>query len=151
MNITLIDENKDESVKTHEQGGLDILYQEELRVHLDCKKYLSENEIKTYSPIISNYCTKLMRTRIEEHPDYDTKIINNPFIHSLIILMSLDFLFAVSFHSPGAVLERNQINLLVFHTNIKSQTARAAAHHTPRSGPKTWILIGDQKSGHDTT
>ena len=44
----------DKDEKQHEQSGMDIKFQEELRVHLDCKKYLHENEIKAYSLIISN-------------------------------------------------------------------------------------------------
>ena len=69
-------DNTDE--KKHEQDGLDILYQEELRMYLDRKKHLRDNELKAYSLIISNYCTTLMKTRIEEHPEYLTTILDNP-------------------------------------------------------------------------
>ena len=41
-----ISENKDENEKSHEQGGLDILYQEELRVHLDRKKISVKTKLK---------------------------------------------------------------------------------------------------------
>ena len=68
----------DDMARKHEQDGLDIMFQEELRVFMERKKYLRENEIKTYSLIISNYCTKQMKTRIEEHPDYASKILDNP-------------------------------------------------------------------------
>ena len=67
---------------------MDIKFQEELRVHLDRKKYLHENEIKEYSLIISNYCTKQMRTQIKEHPDYQSKILNNH-IHFLKSIKTL--------------------------------------------------------------
>ena len=62
----------------HEQDGLDILYQEELRMYLERKKHLHDNEVKVFNVIISTYCTKQMKTRIEEHPEYTTKIIDNP-------------------------------------------------------------------------
>ena len=39
-----ISQQTDADQKVHQQGGLDILYQEELLVHLDRKKYLGEND-----------------------------------------------------------------------------------------------------------
>ena len=56
----------DAEAKWHEQGGMDIMYQEELQMYLDKKKHLNNNCIKVYSLIISNYCTKQMKSRIEE-------------------------------------------------------------------------------------
>ena len=56
------------------------MYQEELRMYLDRKKYLNDNRIKIYSLIISNYSTKQMKTRIEEHPQFESKIIDNPIV-----------------------------------------------------------------------
>ena len=47
-------------------------------MYLDRKKHLNDNCIKVYSLIISNYCTKQMKTRIEEHPKFETEIINDP-------------------------------------------------------------------------
>ena len=64
--------------KKHKQDGLDILYQEELRMYLERKNHLCENKLKVYSLIISNYCTTLMKTRVKEHPDYLTTILDNP-------------------------------------------------------------------------
>ena len=60
-------------MRRHEQGGLDIMFQEELRLYLDRKKHLHDNEIKIYSLIITNYCTKQMKSQIKEHPDLKTK------------------------------------------------------------------------------
>ena len=53
------------------------MYQEELRMYFDRKKHLNDNCIKVYSLIISNYCTKQMKTRVEEHAKFETKIIDN--------------------------------------------------------------------------
>ena len=47
-------------------------------MYLERKKHLHDNRIKAYNVIISNYCTKQMKTRIEEHPEYATKILDNP-------------------------------------------------------------------------
>ena len=60
------------------QDRLDILYQEELRMYLERKKHLHDNKLKVYCLIISNYCTKQMKTRIEEHLMYLTMILDNP-------------------------------------------------------------------------
>ena len=68
----------DAEARRHEQGGMDIMYQEELRMYLDRKKHLNDNRIKVYSLIISNYCTKQMKTRVEEHPKFETDIIDDP-------------------------------------------------------------------------
>ena len=54
-----------------EQKGLDILFQEELRRFLDRKDNLRKGLTKAYALIFSNYCTKGMQNRIEEHPEFD--------------------------------------------------------------------------------
>ena len=61
-----------------EQVGLDIKYQEELRHFLDQKDSLRQGLIKAYALIFSNYCNKTMQNRIEEHPDFEIEIENNP-------------------------------------------------------------------------
>ena len=61
-----------------EQTGLDIKYQEQLRRYLDRKDSLEDGLKKAYSLIYTTYCTKIMQTRIEEHPDFETKIDNDP-------------------------------------------------------------------------
>ena len=64
--------------KKIEQDGFDIKYQEEIRVFLDRKALMKDNENKTYSLIFSSYCTRLMQQQIEEHPEYNTKILDDP-------------------------------------------------------------------------
>jgi hypothetical protein len=66
------------TVKVVDQTGLDIKYQEELRCHLDQKDALKEGLNKAYALIFTNYCTKMMQSRIEEHLDYATKLKNDP-------------------------------------------------------------------------
>ena len=61
-----------------EQQGLDINYQAELKRFLNQKDQLDQNLYKAYLLIFSTYCNKTMQNRIEEHPDYDTKILDDP-------------------------------------------------------------------------
>ena len=68
----------DSDKKKIEQDGFDIQYQEELRVFLDRKALMKDNKNKTYSLIFSSYCTRQMQQRIEEHPEYNTKILDDP-------------------------------------------------------------------------
>ena len=68
----------DAAAKASEQNGFDIKYQEELRMYLDRKKTLNEGLNKAYALIFTNYCTRPMQARIEEHPDFASKIDDNP-------------------------------------------------------------------------
>ncbi|MGC8553840.1 MAG: hypothetical protein ACP5O7_13425, partial [Phycisphaerae bacterium] len=63
---------------TLEQTGLDIKYQEELRRYLDRKDNLRQGMVKAYALIFSNYCSRIMQSRVEEHPEFDTTIKNDP-------------------------------------------------------------------------
>jgi hypothetical protein len=67
----------DATTRVVDQAGLDIKYQEELRRHLDRKNALREGLNKAYALIFTNYCTKMMQSRIKEHPDY-VFFQNNP-------------------------------------------------------------------------
>ena len=60
-----------------EQSGLDIKYQEELRGYLERKNNLRQGMVKAYALILSNYCTKAMVSKVEEHPEFDS-IKNKP-------------------------------------------------------------------------
>jgi hypothetical protein len=68
----------DATLKAVDQTGLDIKYQEELRRHLDRKDALKEGLNKAYALIFTNYCTKTMQSRIEEHPDFTSTLKNDP-------------------------------------------------------------------------
>ena len=61
-----------------EQKGMDILYQAELERYLERKDTLEQNLTKAYALIFSTYCNKTMQNRIEEHPDYEGTILDDP-------------------------------------------------------------------------
>ena len=67
-------------LKNSEQQGFDIKYQEKLGRHLDRVDNLESGLHKAYALIFTNYCTRAMQSRIEQHPDYNTTIIDNPII-----------------------------------------------------------------------
>ena len=73
-----LSENEVIADAAREQAGLDIKYQEELRQFVIRKDNLRQNMIKAYALIFSNYCNKTMQSRVEEHPDFETKIENDP-------------------------------------------------------------------------
>ena len=68
----------DPAVRLVDQAGLDIKYQEQLRRHLDRKYALREGLNKAYTLIFTTYCTKMMQSRIEEHPDFHMSLKNEP-------------------------------------------------------------------------
>jgi hypothetical protein len=61
-----------------DQKGLDITYQARFTRHLDREDALREGLDKAYNLIFTNYCTKVMQARIEQHPEYETKLKNDP-------------------------------------------------------------------------
>ena len=73
-----ISDKADATLKVINQTGLDIKYQEELRRHLDREDALKEGMNKAYALIFTNYCTKTMQARIEEHPDFKSTLKNDP-------------------------------------------------------------------------
>jgi hypothetical protein len=65
-------------LKIADQSGLDIQYSQALRRHLERVDALREGLDKAYALIFSNYCTKTMQSRIEQHPDYDMILEDDP-------------------------------------------------------------------------
>ena len=61
-----------------EQDGLDIEYKLLYQNWLACKKQYDTNQHKSYALIFEHYCTKVMKARVEEHPDFKTKIKEDP-------------------------------------------------------------------------
>jgi hypothetical protein len=62
-----------------QQAGMDILYQAELEMSLvDRKDTLEQNLTKAYALIFSTYCNKTMQNRIEEHPEFESTIHDDP-------------------------------------------------------------------------
>lgn len=60
------------------QDGFDIKYQAKFTHYMDRCDALDNGLIKAYSLIFMNYCTKAMQIWIEEHPDFSSKIKNDP-------------------------------------------------------------------------
>jgi hypothetical protein len=68
----------DPAANSNEQARMDIMYQAKLERYLEQKDTLEQNLTKAYALIFSTYCNKTMQNRIEEHPDYETTIRDDP-------------------------------------------------------------------------
>jgi hypothetical protein len=69
----------DNTANLRQQAGMDILYQAKLERYLERKDTLEQNLAKAYALIFSTYCNKtIMQNRIEEHPEFETAIHNDP-------------------------------------------------------------------------
>ena len=53
-----------------DQDGKDIDYQAKLTRFLEREDTLDENFLKAYALIFSNYCSKTIQNKIEEHPEF---------------------------------------------------------------------------------
>ena len=92
MDATITDMVEQTRSQKLEQDGFNIAYHEKLRRHLDKKDEVEEGLRKAYTEIFMNFCTKSMQQRIEEHPDFDSTIEDNP-IELLEVIKQLQ-------HSP---------------------------------------------------
>ena len=61
-----------------EQDGFNIKYEAELKRFLDKQDNLTDGLIKAYALIFDEFCTKSMQQRIEQHPEYEKTIRDNP-------------------------------------------------------------------------
>jgi hypothetical protein len=68
----------DAANKITQQAGMDIRFQAELKRYLDRVDTLEQNMHKAYALIFSTYCNKTMQNRIEEHPDFESTIRDDP-------------------------------------------------------------------------
>ena len=68
----------DDTIKKMKQDGMDILCQAEITKYLDRKEMPDQNMSKACALIFSNYCNKTMQNRVEEHPEYESKIRDDP-------------------------------------------------------------------------
>ena len=64
-------ESTDPDERQLENEGLKINYQAEVTRFIERRDLLEQNMFKTYSLIMSTYCTSLMRSRIESHAEFD--------------------------------------------------------------------------------
>ena len=71
------DANKIEQIKCDFEAKK-IEYTEELRLHNDELRQFEDNEEKAHSRLVENYCSTLVKHRIEEKSDFETNVRNNP-------------------------------------------------------------------------
>ena len=72
-----ISSRTDDSKKL-EQDGFDMRYQAEIKQFLDQQSGLEENLMKAYALIFGTYCSKAIQSRVEEHPDFETTLRDDP-------------------------------------------------------------------------
>ena len=68
----------EERLRKIEQEGYDVLYTAEVQNYMDRKNTLETNLGRAYALTLSTYCNGTMQHRIEEHPEFDSKIQNDP-------------------------------------------------------------------------
>ena len=68
----------EERLRKIEQEGYNVLYTAEVQNYMDRKNTLETNLGRAYALILSTYCNGTMQHRIEEHPEFDSKIQNDP-------------------------------------------------------------------------
>ena len=68
----------DPKLRPEDQKGLDIKYGELFRSYNERVQQFEKSKPKCFALIMSNYCTNTMRQRVEEHPDFETKIDDDP-------------------------------------------------------------------------
>ena len=61
-----------------EQDRFDIMYQAEIKQYLERVQALEENMNRVYALIIGAYCSKAIQGQVEEHPEYETMIRDDP-------------------------------------------------------------------------
>jgi pyruvate/2-oxoglutarate dehydrogenase complex dihydrolipoamide acyltransferase (E2) component len=64
--------------KTTEQEEFDMLYKAEINIYTKRKHEFEDNMNKTYSLIFLQYCNKTIQDRIMGHPEFKSKIENDP-------------------------------------------------------------------------
>jgi hypothetical protein len=68
----------DPNDKREEQVGLDMIFKSDRDSWKARMERLNDGLVSAYATIMTDYCTKLMRDRIEEHPEFESKILNDP-------------------------------------------------------------------------
>jgi hypothetical protein len=64
--------------KVMEQEGFDMLYKAEIDIYTKRKHEFEDNMNKTYSLIYLQHCSKTIQDRIMGHPEFESKIKNDP-------------------------------------------------------------------------
>ena len=87
--VRAISTETDDDDREIDQKGKDMLYQAEIENYMTRKSLFEDNMHKAYSLIYSTYCSKVIQDRVTAHPEYETKIIDNPIkiLEAIKILM----------------------------------------------------------------
>jgi hypothetical protein len=64
--------------KDLEQEGFNMLYKAEIDIYTKRKHEFEDNMNKTYSLIFLQHCNTTIQDRITGHPEFDSKIMNDP-------------------------------------------------------------------------
>ena len=67
-----------EDAKKIEQDGLDIIFQTTIKQFLDREQTLDDNLDKAYALIFGTYCSKAIQSRIKDHPEFESRIRDDP-------------------------------------------------------------------------
>jgi hypothetical protein len=105
----------DATIKLDMQYGMDMQYQSALNDYNKRVNNLRKGMEKAYADIRATYCTKVMRGRIDTHPDFDTKIYNNPI--ELLVAIKVLMYDTIRAQNPMVVMTETIGRLI----NIKQQ------------------------------
>jgi hypothetical protein len=81
--------NKDDKIAEIENKAYTYDYRDDMKVHKQRVLTFKENLVKVYGLIWDNYMSSTMQNRIEQHPEYASKIKNNPVELMLAIQASM--------------------------------------------------------------
>ena len=76
--VRQISTNTDDKTRSLEQDGFDMLYQSKIKQFIERKEALDDNLHKAYALIYGSYCSKAIQSRVEDHPDFESRIRDNP-------------------------------------------------------------------------
>ncbi len=75
--VRMITAATDEKLASIEQAEYDMMYQEDFKLFIKRKEAYRQNKAKAYALIIK-HCNKTMVNKIEEVPDFESRIRNDP-------------------------------------------------------------------------
>jgi hypothetical protein len=68
----------DAAKRKADEEGLKIMFDADYKAWRDRRDLYVSNKSKAYSLILTKYCSSGMKTKVEEHPDFETKIRDDP-------------------------------------------------------------------------
>ena len=73
-----ISTNTNADMQKVEQDGFDIVFNAKYMRHMEKCDNLTGGLIKAYGLIMKDYCSKSMKRRVEEHPEFESRIQDDP-------------------------------------------------------------------------